>query len=180
MTGNRSPAKILIDGAYYYVAKVSYGDTAGYRFTDLTYPGDLIGGVGETITSILDKIKNMLGDFEYFYDLDGHFIFQRKKYAFESSWSPVGSDEEQDEIVDFDNNITYTFSDSALITAFNNNPDLTNLKNDYSVWGARQSLSGASIPVHMRYAIDKKPVYYKNLAGVEFKSTMYDWRELIY
>lgn len=180
MTGNRAPAKILIDGTYYYIAKVSYGDTAGYRFTDLTYPGDLIGNVGETITSILDKIKNMLGDFEYFYDLDGRFIFQRKKYAFESSWSPIGSDEEQNEIVDFDNNIAYTFSDSALITAFNNNPDLTNLKNDYSVWGARQSLSGVSIPVHMRYAIDKKPIYYKNLAGVEFTSAMYDWRELIY
>jgi hypothetical protein len=56
---------------YAKIAKVSYGDTAGYRYTDLTYAGDLIGNVGESITSILDKIKNMLGDFEYFYDLDG-------------------------------------------------------------------------------------------------------------
>jgi hypothetical protein len=54
-----------------YLAKINYGDTAGYRFTDLTYPGDLIGGVGESITAILDKIKNMLGGYEYFYDLDG-------------------------------------------------------------------------------------------------------------
>jgi hypothetical protein len=54
-----------------HVAKISYGETAGYRYTDLTYAGDLIGNVGESITSILDKIKNMLGDFEYFYDLDG-------------------------------------------------------------------------------------------------------------
>jgi hypothetical protein len=44
----------------------------------LTYPGDLIGAVGEAITSILDKIKNMLGEFEYFYDLDGRFVFQKK------------------------------------------------------------------------------------------------------
>jgi hypothetical protein len=47
----------------------------GYRLTDLIYPGDLIANVGETITSVLDKIKNMFGDFEYFYDVDGKFIF---------------------------------------------------------------------------------------------------------
>jgi hypothetical protein len=59
----------------YVFAKVSYGQTAGYRKTDLTYPGDLIAGIGESITSILDKIKNMLTEFEYFYDLDGRFVF---------------------------------------------------------------------------------------------------------
>ena len=60
-----------MDNQKWWVAKVTYGDTAGYRFTDLTYSGDLIGNVGENLTSILDKIKNMLGDFEYFYNLDG-------------------------------------------------------------------------------------------------------------
>jgi hypothetical protein len=54
-----------------HIAKIEFGETAGYRYTELTYAGDLIRGVGESITSILDKIKNMLGDFEYFYDLDG-------------------------------------------------------------------------------------------------------------
>jgi hypothetical protein len=39
--------------------------------TDLTYAGDLIGKVGESITSILDKIRNMLVEFEYFYNTDG-------------------------------------------------------------------------------------------------------------
>ena len=28
---------------------------------------------------VLDKIKNMFSDFEYFYDVDGRFIFQKKK-----------------------------------------------------------------------------------------------------
>jgi hypothetical protein len=41
----------------------------------LTYAGDLIANVGETVVSVLDKIKNMLGEFEYFYDLEGHFVF---------------------------------------------------------------------------------------------------------
>jgi hypothetical protein len=55
----------------YYFAKIEYGQTAGYRKTDLTYAGDLIANVGETITSVLDKIKNMLVEFEYFYDING-------------------------------------------------------------------------------------------------------------
>jgi hypothetical protein len=72
MTGSSTPNLIKFDNLNsWYVAKISYGETAGYRFTDLTYPGDLIGSAGESLTSILDKIKNMLGDFEYFYDLDG-------------------------------------------------------------------------------------------------------------
>jgi len=39
------------------------------------YAGDLIANVGESLTSVLDKLKAMLGEFEYFYDLDGRFIF---------------------------------------------------------------------------------------------------------
>ena len=54
-------------------------DVAGYRITDLIYPDDLIANIGENLTNMLDKIKNLLGDFEYFYDVDGKFIFQRKK-----------------------------------------------------------------------------------------------------
>jgi hypothetical protein len=59
----------------YTVSKVSYGTAMGYRLTELVYPQDLIANVGETVVSILDKIKSFLGDFEYFYDIDGRFIF---------------------------------------------------------------------------------------------------------
>jgi hypothetical protein len=55
------------------------GDAIGYILTDFTYPGELIANPGDSITSILDKIKNLLGNFEYFYDLDGKFIFQEIK-----------------------------------------------------------------------------------------------------
>ena len=63
----------------YTIAKIIYGQTVGYRPTELTYAGELISNIGESITSVLDKIKKMLGEYEYFYDLDGRFIFQRKK-----------------------------------------------------------------------------------------------------
>jgi hypothetical protein len=55
----------------YTVSKVEYGQTAGYRLTDLTYAGELIGGVGDSITNILDKIRDMLVEYEYFYNLEG-------------------------------------------------------------------------------------------------------------
>jgi hypothetical protein len=61
--------------ATYQIIKFDYGDLAGYRLTDLTFAGELKANVGETLVSVLDKIKNMLGNFEYFYNLDGKFVF---------------------------------------------------------------------------------------------------------
>jgi hypothetical protein len=63
------------NGTIYTVSKIEYGQTAGYRLTELTYAGDLISNPGDSITSILDKIVGMLGNFEYFYNLDGMFVF---------------------------------------------------------------------------------------------------------
>jgi hypothetical protein len=46
----------------------------------------------------------------------------------------------------------------------NNSPVLQDLKNDYCVWGTRTSTLGNEIPIHMRYAIDKKPTSYTRIA----------------
>jgi hypothetical protein len=67
-----------------------------------------------------------------------------------------------------------------LFVSISHTPTLNNIKNDYSVWGEREGIIGAKIPVHFRYALDKKPKYYKSLAGVEYEDTEYDWREIIY
>ena len=40
-----------------------------------SWNGDINSNIGENITSILDKIVAMLGNFEYFYNLEGKFIF---------------------------------------------------------------------------------------------------------
>ena len=183
LTGTSHPKEVTIEGEKYYIAKVEYGQTAGYRLTDLTYPGDLIANVGESIVSVLDKIKNMLSEFEYFYDLDGQFVFQRKQSFINTLWTPV--DEAETELIDENGNsvfysekyseslatsssVSYVFNEGELVTAFNNNPNLLNMRNDYSVWGNRTTVSGAEIPVHLRYAIDKKPYYYKNYKGQIF------------
>lgn len=152
----------------YTVAKIEYGEDVGYRITDLVYSGDLISSIGDTLTSILDKIKNMLGDFEYFYDTDGRFIFQRKRSYVNTAWSQfVQTDDEK--YVTFSNDkrkFSFNFEGNRLLTAIQNSPVLNNLKNDYSVWGKRKSLSGSEIPIHVRYAIDKKPVFYRAFDGV--------------
>jgi hypothetical protein len=56
---------------YYNLFKIEPLGPAGYRLTDLVYDKDLIAAGGDTVTSILDKLVNMLGSFEYFYNLDG-------------------------------------------------------------------------------------------------------------
>ena len=220
LTGTPTPAKVRMEGRDWYVAKIQFGQTAGYRHTDLTYPGDLIANAGETITSVLDKIKSMLSDFEYFYNLDGQFVFQKKRSFINTLWSPLI--ETDDAVYDDNGNIvntesteyvdnlalasgcTYVFSGGELITSFNNNPNLLNVKNDYSIWGTRQSI-GRTDPVHMRYAIDIKPTEYITIdvsdavaqaainaynekysttltprASTKYSVEDWDWREIIY
>lgn len=193
----------------YTIARLEYGDTAGYRLTDLTYAGDLISSIGESLTSIIDKIVNMLGNYEYFYDLDGKFIFQRKKDYVSTVWNNIISSEEGDYATDakFESRFSYEFRGNNLISSFSNQPNIQNLKNDYSVWGNRKSVSDVDIPIHYRYAIDRKPTLYKrievtadDIAGYNakhpdtpmkvqhfeteeeatFTAANYDWRELIY
>ena len=177
LSGSNKPAYIKAESVgteLYHIAKIEYGQTAGYRKTDLTYPGDLIANVGETVTSILDKIKNMLGDFEYFYNLDGQFVFQKKQSFINTKWSPEKSSKENNEkyveSLAVASSTAYTFSEGELISAFNNNPNLINVRNDYSIWGERNGISGAKIPVHMRYAIDEKPIQYTTI-GVDNKNS---------
>ena len=156
---------IKMDNQMWHVAKITYGQTAGYRETDLVYAGDLIANVGEALTSVLDKIKNMLVEFEYFYDVDGRFIFQKKQSFISTMWNANDKDNSytMNQALALAATHSYIFSGSELITAFNNNPNLLNLRNDYSIWGERTGVSGAKIPVHIRYAIDRKPISYKQI-----------------
>lgn len=151
----------------YVVLPLYYGDDCGYRLTDLVYAGELVSNIGDTITTILDKIKDMLGDYEYFYNLEGQFVFQRKRTFVNTTWTAV-DEIEGDKVItptELASPNTYNFVDNYLISAFNNAPDIKNVRNDFSVWGVRKGASGADIPVHVRYAIDKKPKYYKTFSG---------------
>ena len=166
-----------------HLGKIEFGEAAGYRLTDLVYPGELLVNSGETLTSVLDKIKNILTDFEYFYDINGRFIFQKKKNYVNTSWNNLrtGSDGVvYAEAAAYESNISWSFEGNEMLASASNNPSLNNLKNDFSIWGSRKSISGAEIPIHLRYAIDKKPTSFKNYEGNLFTATKYDYRELIY
>ena len=158
----------------YHIIKIEYGQTAGYRLTDFTYPGELIANVGESVMSVLDKIKQTFSDFEYFYDIDGRFVFQKKKTYINQSWNNLKTDSATNEIyvenLMYNPEEIYTFSNGILNTAISNAPQLNNFKNDFSIWGNRDGVSGAQIPIHMRYAIDTKPEYYKPIE-FEYKET---------
>ena len=51
------------------------------------------------------------------------------------------------------------------MTSYQNAPNLANLKNDFAIWGARTGADGSPTAVHLRYAIDTKPVYYTKYDG---------------
>ena len=158
-------------GAYtdtkYQIIRYKYGDLAGYRLTDLTYAGELKCNIGETIVSVLDKIVKMLSDFEYFYNLDGKFIFQKKHTYISTPWGGVEQDKNNGIIEALNNaHSKINLMDAQLTTAFANNPNLLNIKNDFSVWGTYKSISGADIPIHMRYALDTKPTKYKTIRSL--------------
>lgn len=160
-------SRIILEGDtgfnVYTVVKIEYGETAGYRRTDLVMENsaEFIFNVGDTLTSMLDGIKNMLADFEYFYDTDGHFVFQRNQSHFTHSWNNIiDTPTEQVESAAYSSAVQYNFEGNTLISSFNNNPNLNNLRNDFSVWGKRKGVTGIDLPIHARFAIDKKPTYY--------------------
>ncbi len=180
----------------YTCIKAEQGDTIGYRNTDLVYAGDLISSVGESVVSMLDKIKNMLGDYEYFYNLEGQFVFQRKKISLQHPWNVLKKDSDTGEqYVDTDlyaNQYEFEFDNNSIVTSFSNTPNISNVKNDFVVWGTKKGNNNNQTPVHCRYAIMDKPTRYKSYDGEVYVTDMEytipgdtnvkvrDWRELIY
>lgn len=159
---------------------ITQGQDVGYIFTDFTYPGELIGDAGMTVTDILDKIRDTLGNYEYFYDINGNFIFQEiKNYLNTSQASSIltqlnrydTSDTKYNanfniedtnaylyELTSRDNGKSvYSFIDNKLLVSVSNNPQYGNIKNDFLVWGVRKTLTGEEYPFRYHLAIDKKP-----------------------
>lgn len=158
-------------------SQFTFGDQIGYTVTDFTYPGELIAQPGDSVSSILDKIVNVLGNFEYFYDIDGVFHFQEKRNYLNNSFKPVNSIKDINlKTIDYQANFDaeetiYSFKNNKkLITAISNNPNYNNIKNDFVVWGVKKNANGLEIPIRYHLAIDHKPQ----------PQDKEDWRETIY
>lgn len=157
-TTNESKLQELSPSEY---KKYEKGQDIGYIYADFSYVGgDLVGNAGESVCSILDKIKNFLGNYEYFYDLHGNFVFQEIKNYLNTSHAKVELDKlnHSDYLIDQSRGKTvYDFNDSTLIMSYNNNPQFNMIKNDFIVWGQRKGADNKVYPIRYHLAIDTKP-----------------------
>ena len=142
------------------IKEFSYGQDIGYILTDFVYPGELVGNAGDTVVTILDQIKNTLGNYEYFYDIDGNFRFQEIKNYLNTSYSTflINEINADNYLVDYTSGKSvYTFEDANIIQSYSNSPQYQQIKNDFLVWGKRTSVDGQDVPIRYHLAIDSKP-----------------------
>lgn len=141
----------------------TYGDDIGYIYSDFYSPNEISGNAGDAITSVLDKIKNMLGNYEYFYDIYGNFIFQEIRNYLNTTQASfdleTGINVDEYLINRTKGKSVYQFNDGNLITSYSNNPQFNNIKNDYIIWGQRKDAIDEKngTPIHYHLAIDTKP-----------------------
>lgn len=142
------------------IKEFSYGQDIGYILTDFVYPGELVGNAGDTVVTILDQIKDTLGNYEYFYDIDGNFRFQEIKNYLNTSYSTflINEINADNYLVDYTSGKSvYTFEDANIIQSYSNSPQYQQIKNDFLVWGKRTSIDGNDVPIRYHLAIDSKP-----------------------
>ena len=140
----------------------SYGEDIGFILTDFTYPGELIGNAGDTVVTILDQIKDTLGNYEYFYDINGNFVFQQiKNYlnkTYSSTFDVLPNLKLENYLADYTNGKSvYTFNNAKAVQSYSNTPQYQQIKNDFLVWGIRKTIQGIEIPIRYHLAFDSKP-----------------------
>jgi hypothetical protein len=130
------PVYIKQDNGYEYILSVDIKkdeeanivrsqESMGYQITDYTYPGKLESAAGDTVVSVLDKIKNALGNFEYFFDEEGIFHFKQiKDYINDGSASDDLSEAINEKyLMNISGGKTsYEFTDKSLFTSCSNSP----------------------------------------------------------
>lgn len=123
-------------------------EEVAYVWEDFVYPGELRANAGDNITTILDKIKNQLSNHEYFYDIDGNFIFREKRNYLNKNYDPgfiLVDDKEYLSLINENNfQVDYSYNSSTLydfeennilISAYSNALSYENIKNDFRLWG---------------------------------------------
>lgn len=141
------------------IKKFTYGEDVGYRETDFTYPGELTLNAGQSVKTMLDKICEVLGNFEFFFDLDGNFIFREIKNYQRVSYTPIVNLGELSYIKDFsDDKYEFALTDANTVLSYQNSPRYADVKNDFIVWGKRKTQSGVEVDIRYHLAVDVKPI----------------------
>lgn len=164
----------------------NFNEDVGYTYTSFTFPGSLVTNIGDNVCTVLDKIKNTLGNYEYFYDIDGNFVFQEIKNYLNTSYDATEKANEvqtyyldnnrKSDVVIKNNSLKilgkenykvdkygdqksiYTFEEgSGLISSYNNNPSFSNIKNDYHIWGKNNQ----GLALHYHLVIKEPPTEFQ-------------------
>lgn len=167
------------------------GDDIGYMASELIFPGELVKNAGTNVAAILTSIANTLGNYEFFYDIDGNFVFQRIRHFEMTGEAPLSGVAGQntpfnihpDLDADFQSGYLPRFNDDQFVNEFMNtdlvtqisyNPQYSQIKNDFVVWGTRQR-DGEDSAVWMHLAIDRKPREVFIAANDRNNSLCYRW-----
>lgn len=158
---------------------ILYNYDCGYSYTEFTFPGELTANAGDTVVTVLDKIKNTLGDFEYFYDVFGNFVFRQvQSFVNVSEWRSMwqyyknylNTSQESETAGQlpylYDRGLdtyTYSFDDLTQIVSVNSNPQFEMIKNDFIVWGEKKSSDNVKYACRYHLAIDDRPVWEEDL-----------------
>ena len=148
--------------------KIIYNYDCGYTFNDFVYPGELTASAGDTVCTVLDKIKTTLGNYEYFYDIFGRFFFQEiKNYVDVSEWRTTWKRFKYPELGG-DSHFPYCYNTrlnskiyeitNDMIISCSNSPQFNMIKNDFIVWGIKKGNDNKQqFPCRYHLAIDKRP-----------------------
>ena len=162
------------------VSEYGQGDDVGYVYADFVPTSEITGGAGDTVCTILDTIKNQLGNYEYFYDVYGIFHFREIKNYLNITQSNIALQEmgnagrrinleegqfqldtgsEMQYLVETTNEKTmYSFTDAKNITSITVTPNYDNIKNDFIIEGIKKSTTtDTQYTVRYRCVIDEKP-----------------------
>lgn len=142
----------------------------GYIYSDFVYDQDLTMNAGQSVVDALDKIKNYLGNFEYFYDDFGFFHFREIKNYLNTTQAKRVLDDMKNFDYLVNNSLrksSYVFSNKKNLISVSATPQYQNIKNDYVIQGTREgTASNNKINIMYHLAIDKKPIVgnaYKDL-----------------
>ena len=146
-----------------------HDDDVGYIYQDFVYTDDLSFNLGESVVSALDKIRDYLGNFEYFYDEFGVFHFREIRNFLNTSQASVLTNDYvnvylnkvtlDDYKIDTSSKKTvYKFDVRKNLISITRTPQYGNVKNDYIILGTQKG-TNKDIKRYVRYrlCIDEKP-----------------------
>lgn len=135
-------------------------DPIGVKVESFTYPEKLSSNPGESIVSVLDKIKKTLGNYEYFFDIDGIFHFREIDNGLNDGEMPddltaaINAKYFADYTGDQKPAVDYEFENGQLISSYSNTPKFDMVKNNLVAWGKNNN---TKLGIRYHLLIDKKP-----------------------